>query len=93
MAVVTVMKMVFIRDKDTNGEIIRMGAGIREQMQVSNTFVYDTFSIQFVNDALYNMTAGKMEIGPQTFELVTGKKGAELFHKAVMDVAFWLAIC
>ena len=75
------------RDKDTNGEIIRMGAGIREQMQVSNTFIYDVFSIQFVNDALYNMTAGKMEIGPQTFELVTGKKGAELFHKAVMDVA------
>lgn len=75
------------RDKDTNGEIIRMGAGIREQMQVSNTFVYDKFNIQFINDALYNMTAGKMELGMMTFELVTGRKGAELFHKAVMDVA------
>jgi hypothetical protein len=77
----------YYHDKDTNGELIKTGAGIREQMQVSNTYVYDTFKLSWLDDALYNMSAGKIAMGQRKFRLVTGEKGAIQFHRAAMDVA------
>lgn len=77
----------YYHDKDTNGEYIKTGAGIREQMQVSNTYVYDTFKLTWLDDALYNMSAGKIEMGQRKFRIVTGEKGAMQFSRAALDVA------
>ena len=74
-------------DKDDNGEFIKTGAGIREQMQVANTRVYDSFSLDDITEALYNMTAGKVDIAERKFKLVTGEKGAIQFSKAALDMA------
>ena len=82
----------YYHDKDTNGELITTGAGIREQMQVSNTYVYDVFKLHWLEDALYNMSAGKLSLGQRKFKMVTGEKGATQFHKAALDVASgWMA--
>ena len=74
-------------DRGKNGEIIKTGAGIREQMQVANTFVYDTFNLKWVSNALYNMVAGKIDMSQAKFRMVTGLKGAEQFSTAALSVA------
>lgn len=74
-------------DKDDNGEFIKTGAGVREQMQVSNTRVYDVFSIKALTNALYNMVAGKIDMAQAKFKVITGLKGAEQFSEAALDLA------
>ena len=74
-------------DKDDNGHNIKTGAGIREQMMVMNTKVYDTFTIKDIEQCLYNMVAGKIDMKNAKFRMVTGLKGAEQFSKAALDIA------
>lgn len=76
----------YYHDKDDNGEFIKTGAGIREQMQVANTFVYDEFSLKWVTDALYNMSAGKTNMGERRFRLRTGEKGSQQFHESALQI-------
>ena len=38
-----------------SGNVIRMGSGIREQMEVSNTQYYGKFSIKLIEDMLYSL--------------------------------------
>lgn len=73
-----------------SGEVIRMGAGLYEQMEVSNTAYYNTFSLKLIEDALYNLSAAKLDLKDRTFILKTGERGAIQFHKAVLDtVSGW----
>lgn len=79
-------------DKDFNGELIKQGSGIREQMQVMNTKVYDEFNLKDVETAIYEMVAGKLDMAKAKFKMVTGLKGAEQFSKKALDVATgWMA--
>lgn len=68
-----------------SGEVIRMGAGVFEQMEVANTFYYDTFSLKLLEDALYELSAAKLDYGERTFVIHTGERGAIQFHKAVLN--------
>ena len=75
-----------------SGEVIRMGAGLYEQMEVSNTMFYNTFSLKLIEDALYELSAAKLDLNERTFVIKTGERGAIQFHKAVLDtVSGWTA--
>ena len=75
-----------------SGEVIRMGAGLYEQMEVSNTMPYNTFSLKLIEDALYELSAAKLGMDERTFVIKTGERGAIQFHKAVLDtVSGWSA--
>ena len=75
-----------------SGEAIRTGAGLYEQMEVSNTMFYNTFSLKLIEDALYELSAAKLGLNERTFVIKTGERGAIAFHKAVLDtVSGWQA--
>lgn len=76
-----------------SGEVIRMGAGLYQQMEVSNTDTYNTFSLKQLENALYELSAASLDMKDRTFILKTGERGAAQFHKAVLDtVSGWQAI-
>lgn len=73
-----------------SGGVIKQGAGLFEQMEVSNTMYYNTFSIKLLEDALYELSASKLEYGDRYFIIKTGERGAIQFHKAVLNtVSGW----
>lgn len=73
-----------------SGYAVKTGAGIFEQTEVANTYYYNTFSLKLLEDALYELSAAKLEMGERTFVIKTGERGATLFHKAVLDtVSGW----
>lgn len=78
-----------------SGNVIRMGAGIFEQAEVANTIYYnDTTSIlDLILNALYELSAGKMEFGNRKFVIKTGERGALLFNKAAKaDASGWMPL-
>jgi len=73
-----------------SGEVIRMGSGLYEQMEVSNTMYYNNFSLKLIEEALYQLSAAKLDFGERTFIIKTGERGALQFHKAVLQtVSGW----
>ena len=59
-------------------------------MEVSNTMYYNTFSIKLLEDALYELSASKLEYGDRYFIIKTGERGAIQFHKAILNtVSGW----
>ena len=45
---------------------------------------YNTFSLKLIEDALYSIAAGKLDLKDRVFVLKTGERGAIQFHKAVL---------
>ena len=88
------------RDQDGNyknvgksGFAIKQGAGIRQQMEISNTVFYSTFSIELIESMLMELSEGKLSMDERHFVLRTGERGASQFHKAVRDhVSGWASI-
>jgi len=75
---------------DKGGEVVRMGSGLYEQMEVSNTIYYNNFSLKLLEDALYQLSAAKLGFDERTFIIRTGEYGAMQFHKAVLQtVSGW----
>jgi hypothetical protein len=73
-----------------SGNAIKTGAGLFEQMEVANTMYYNTFSLKLLEDALYELSAAKLDFGERQFIIKTGERGAILFHKAVLNtVSGW----
>ena len=73
-----------------SGNAIKMGAGLREQMEVANTMYYNTFSLKLLEDALYELSAAKLDFGDRYFVIKTGERGASQFHKAVLnEISGW----
>lgn len=68
-----------------SGYAIKTGAGIFEQTEVANTYYYNTFSLKMLEDALYELSAAKLDMGQRTFIVKTGERGAALFHKAILN--------
>jgi hypothetical protein len=76
-----------------SGHVIKMGSGIREQMEVSNTYYYNDFSIGYLTNILAELSEGKLSMEERHFVLRTGERGAIQFHKAVkQDTSGWLAL-
>lgn len=55
-------------------------------MEVANTMYYNTFSLKLLEDALYELSASKLDLGDRQFLIKTGERGAIQFHKAVLNV-------
>ena len=73
-----------------SGGVIKTGAGLYEQMEVANTMYYNTFSLKLLEDALYELSAAKLDMSDRLFIIKTGERGAILFHKAVLQtVSGW----
>lgn len=62
-----------------------MGDGLLEQMKYGNTMYYTDFSLKLLEDALYEISAAKLDFGQRTFVIRTGEQGARLFHNAVRN--------
>lgn len=76
-----------------SGGVIKTGAGLFEQMEVANTMYYNDFSLRLIENALYELSAAKLDFSERTFVMRTGERGAAQFHKAVKeDVSGWLPI-
>lgn len=69
-----------------SGNPIKTGAGLLEQMEVANTTYYNNFSLKMLEDALYQLSASKLDFGDRLFVIKTGEYGAIQFHKAVLNV-------
>lgn len=67
-----------------SGGAIKTGAGLFEQMEVANTVYYNTFSLKLLEDALYELSAAKLDFGDRYFLVKTGERGAIQFHKEVL---------
>ena len=73
-----------------SGGVIKTGAGIFEQSEVANTMFYNRFSLGLLEDALYELSAAKLDFGDRYFVINTGERGAIQFHKAVLTtVSGW----
>lgn len=66
-----------------SGFKIEAGSGIREQMDVSNVVLYNTFSLSQLEDMLHNLSEGKIDFSERKFVLRTGERGAAQFSRAV----------
>lgn len=73
-----------------SGGAIKTGAGLFEQMEVANTMYSNNFSLKLLEDALYELSASKLEFGDRYFIIKTGERGAIKFHKEVLKtVSGW----
>ena len=73
-----------------SGFKIESGSGIREQMDVSNVVLYNTFSLALLEDMLHNLSEGKIDFSERKFVLRTGERGAAQFSRAVdLDGTAW----
>ena len=73
-----------------SGEVIRMGAGLFEQMEVSNTDPYNNFSLKRFMDNLYQISRAKLDFGERKFIVKTGEMGAIQFSRAALaDGSGW----
>lgn len=62
-----------------SGNAIKTGAGLFEQMEVANTIYYNTFSLKLIEDALYELSASKLDFGDRYFVLKTGESKISSF--------------
>lgn len=73
-----------------SGNVIKMGAGLREQTEMANVMYYNKFSLKLLEDALYAISTSKLALNDRVFVLRTGERGAAMFSKAVLDtVSGW----
>ena len=70
---------------DVSGRAIKIGSGIREQMEQSNTYYYNDFSLEMLEEILFGLSEGKLGFEQRVFILRTGERGAAEFHKAVLQ--------
>ena len=76
-----------------SGEVIRMGSGLYEQLEVANTTYYNDFSLALIEDALYDIINNRPDAENRTIVMRTGMKGAKQFSKAVGDtVSGWTTL-
>lgn len=69
--------------KGKSGFELKEGAGIREQMEASNTSFYNTFDIDELINRLMDLSEGKVPGDNRNYVLRTGERGAFQFHKAL----------
>lgn len=71
----------------TSGYYIKQGAGIKEQMQSTNTAFYPvgSFNIKWLTDILLDISINRIDQGDREFILFTGERGMVQFSEALED--------
>ena len=74
-----------------SGDVIKTGDGMYQQLENGgNTIYYNDFSLKLIEDALYNLFAGKADFNERNVTISTGEKGGMLFQKAALaDGSGW----
>ena len=73
-----------------SGDAIRTGAGLYEQIEMGNVIWYNDFSLRLIENALYDLFAGKEDFKDRKVTIRTGEKGGMLFQKAALtDGSGW----
>jgi hypothetical protein len=76
-----------------SGHAIRAGFGLREQMEVANTFFYNSFTADYLTNILLELSINKLSTDERKFVIRTGERGAILFHKAIQaEASGWNAL-
>lgn len=71
----------------------RQGSGFRQQQAAGHQQYYTKFSIKDIEDALYDISAGKLDFSKRKFVIRTGERGAMLFSKAAKrEMSGWLPL-
>jgi len=71
----------------------RQGSGFREQQAAGNQSYYTKFSIGLIEDALYGISAGKLDFNKRKFVVRTGERGAKLFsQEAKKEMSGWFPL-
>lgn len=71
----------------------RQGMGFRQQIAQGNVRYYSKFSLAELEDALYSISAGKVDFNKRKFVLRTGERGAILFSReAKKEMSGWLPL-
>lgn len=74
-------------NKGKSGFELQQGAGIKQQMEASNYYSYNSFSIKALIDMILDLSVGKIPMGQRNIVLTTGERGMVQFHEAVEDNA------
>lgn len=75
------------KQKGKSGYEIQQGAGIKQQMETSNTAFYNSFDIRWLTNVLLDLSVGKLGEGEREFVLRTGERGMVQFHEALSEYA------
>jgi hypothetical protein len=71
----------------------KQGMGFRAQMAQGNQQYYTKFSISLIEDALYGISAGKIDFKNRKFVVRTGERGAILFSReAKKEMSGWIPL-
>lgn len=71
----------------------RQGSGFREQQAAGKQVYYTKFTMGLLEDALYAVSAGKLDFSKRKFVIRTGERGAILFNKeAKKEMSGWLPL-
>ncbi len=71
----------------------RQGSGFRQQQAMGNQQYYTKFTIGLIEDALYGVSAGKLDFNKRKFVVRTGERGAILFSKeAKKEMSGWIPL-
>lgn len=68
-----------------SGYLQVQGAGLRQQMEVSNTEYYSQFTVDTINNLLLDISEGRLKTDQRKFVLRCGERGMVQFHKALED--------
>lgn len=78
-----------------SGNVIKTGAGLFEQMEVGNTMYYNSTDnvMKLLLDALYELSASKLDFKDRNFLIRTGERGALLFNReAKKTTSGWMPL-
>lgn len=71
--------------KGKSGNELRMGAGIKQQMEASNYYNYNSFDIKKFTEMLLDLSVGKIVQGQREVTVATGEWGMYQFSEALED--------
>ena len=72
---------------DSNGEVLRMGSGLFEQLDAAGVIPYNTFSLEQLTQHILQLVTNKTEYRNRTYVMRTGTGGFMQFSQAVANMA------
>jgi len=72
---------------DSNGEVLKIGAGLFEQLEAAGVIRYNKFDIKQLSDFLTQLVAHRVPYGQRTFVMRTGTGGFQQFSEAISNLA------
>ena len=69
------------------------GAGFKKLLAMGNQSYYNKFSLSLIEDALYNLSEGKLDFKNRKFVMRTGERGAIQFSRAAKkEMSGWIPL-